>query len=112
MQELTPDFIKDFSVYLANDLNLHYGSIWTTVIWVKGVVMRAHQNGHIPRNPFAQFHLPRNVKEREYLTEDEQKQVMTHKFEDAKLAFIRDIFVFASFTALSFVDIQELTTDI
>ena len=111
MQELTPDFIKDFSVYLANDLNLHYGSIWTTVIWVKGVVMRAHQNGHIPRNPFAQFHLPRNVKEREYLTEDELKQVMTHKFEDAELAFIRDIFVFASFTALSFVDIQELTTD-
>ena len=111
MQELTPDFIKDFSVYLANDLNLHYGSIWTTVIWVKGVVMRAHQNGHIPRNPFAQFHLPRNVKEREYLTEDELKQVMIHKFEDAELAFVRDIFVFVSFTALSFIDVKELTTD-
>lgn len=27
------------------------------------------------------------------------------------LAYIRDIFVFASFTALSFVDIQELTND-
>ncbi|MBP3778798.1 MAG: site-specific integrase, partial [Prevotella sp.] len=111
MKELTPDFIKDFSVFLANERNLHYGSIWTTVIWVKGVVMRAHQNGLIPRNPFAQFHLPRNVKEREYLTEDELKQVMMHPFENAELAFIRDIFVFASFTALSFVDIQELTTD-
>ena len=40
------------------------------------------------------------------------KTVITHEFEDADLAFIRDIFVFASFTALSFVDIQELTTDI
>ena len=37
--------------------------------------------------------------------------VMTHEFADSKLAYIRDIFVFASFTALSFVDIQELTND-
>jgi len=43
--------------------------------------------------------------------EDELKAVMTHEFADSKLAYIRDIFVFASFTALSFVDIQELTND-
>ena len=36
---------------------------------------------------------------------------MTHEFGDAKLSYIRDIFVFASFTALSFVDIKELTND-
>ena len=73
--------------------------------------MKAHYNGLIPRNPFAQFHISPNVKEREYLTEDELKAVMTHEFIDSKLAYIRDIFVFASFTALSFVDIQELTYD-
>lgn len=73
--------------------------------------MRAHFNGLIPRNPFAQFHISPNVKEREYLTEDELKAVMTHEFADDKLAYIRDIFVFASFTALSFVDIQELMND-
>lgn len=80
-------------------------------MWLKGVVMKAHYNGLIPRNPFAQFHISPNVKEREYLTEDELKAVMTHEFADSKLAYIRDIFVFASFTALSFVDIQELTHD-
>ena len=45
------------------------------------------------------------------LYEDELKAVMTHDFTDSKLAYIRDLFVFASFTALSFVDIKELTTD-
>ncbi len=73
--------------------------------------MRAHYNGLMPRNPFAQFHISPNVKEREFLTEDELKAVMTHEFTDSKLAYIRDLFVFASFTALSFVDIKELTTD-
>lgn len=111
MLELTPDFIKEFTVFLSTDRGLQNGSIWTNCMWLKGVVMRAHFNGLIPRNPFAQFHISPNIKEREYLTEDELKTLMTHEFADSKLSYIRDIFVFASFTALSFVDIKELTTD-
>ena len=111
MLELTPDFIKEFAVFLSTDRGLQNGSIWTNCMWLKGVVMRAHFNGLIPRNPFAQFHISPNIKEREYLTEDELKTLMTHAFADSKLSYIRDIFVFASFTALSFVDIKELTTD-
>ena len=111
MLELTPDFIKEFAVFLSTDRGLQNGSIWTNCMWLKGVVMRAHFNGLIPRNPFAQFHISPNIKEREYLTEEELKTLMTHEFADARLSYIRDIFVFASFTALSFVDVKELTTD-
>lgn len=111
MFELTPDFIKEFAVFLSTERGLQNGSIWTNCMWLKGVVMRAHFNGLIPRNPFAQFHISPNIKEREYLTEEELKTLMTHEFADAKLSYIRDIFVFASFTALSFVDVKELTTD-
>ena len=111
MLELTPDFIKEFAVFLSTDRGLQNGSIWTNCMWLKGVVMRAHFNGLIPRNPFAQFHISPNIKEREYPTEEELKTLMTHEFVDAKLSYIRDIFVFASFTALSFVDVKELTTD-
>ncbi len=111
MLELTPDFIKEFAVFLSTDRGLQNGSIWTNCMWLKGLVMRAHFNGLIPRNPFAQFHISPNIKEREYLTEEELKTLMTHEFADAKLSYIRDIFVFASFTALSFVDVKELTTD-
>ena len=56
----------------------------------------------IQKTPFAQYRVSQNVKEREYLTEDEIKTVMTHEFANRKLAYIRDLFVFASFTALSF----------
>ena len=111
MLELTPDFIKEFAVFLSTDRGLQNGSIWTNCMWLKGVVMRAHFNGLIPRNPFAQFHISPNIKEREYLTEEELKTLMSHEFADAKLSYIRDIFVFASFTALSFVDVKGLTTD-
>ena len=111
MQELTPDFIKEFAVYLANDRHLAKSTIWLSCMHLKGVVGRAHDNGKIQRNVFAQFHISPKCKERTFLTEDELRTVMTHEFEDANLAFIRDLFVFMNFTALSFVDLKELTTD-
>ena len=111
MQELTPDFIKEFAVYLSNDRGLANSTIWLACMHLKGVVGRAHDNGKIQRNVFAQFHISPKCKERTFLTEDELRTVMTHEFEDANLAFIRDLFVFMNFTALSFVDLKELTTD-
>ena len=70
-------------------------------MWLKGVVLRAHYNGKIPRNPFAQFHISPNCKEREFLTEEELKAVVTHEFDDDNLAFVRDTFIFVCFTFLS-----------
>ncbi len=111
MLELTPDFIKEYEIYLSTDAGLHNASVWSNCMWLKTIVAKAHYNGLTPRNPFAQYRVNQNVKEREYLTEDEIKTVMTHEFSNRKLAYIRDLFVFASFTALSFVDMKELTTD-
>ena len=111
MLELTPDFIKEYEIYLSTDAGLHNGSVWSHCMWLKTIVAKAHYNGLTPSNPFAQYRVNQNIKERQYLTEDEIKAVMTHEFADKKLTYIRDLFVFASFTALSFVDIKELTTD-
>ena len=111
MLELTPDFIKEYEIYLSTDAGLHNASVWSNCMWLKTIVAKVHYNGLTPRNPFAQYRVNQNVKEREYLTEDEIKTVITHEFANRKLAYIRDLFVFASFTALSFVDIKELTTD-
>ena len=90
-------------------------------MWLKGVVLRAHYNGKIPRRSALgtlapartrlPFHISPNCKEREFLTEEELKAVVTHEFEDDNLAFVRDIFVFVCFTALSFIDVKNLTTD-
>ena len=73
-------------------------------MWLKTIVAKAHYKGQTPRNPFAQYRINQNIKERQYLTEDEIKAVMTHEFANKKLAYIRNLFVFASFTALSFVN--------
>ena len=111
MNELTEDFIRDYCLYLRNEVGLAQSSVWIYSIPLKHIVTTAHYNGKIPRNPFAQFHISPNVKEREFLTEDELKTLMEFQFKDPKNSYLRDIFVFASFTALSFVDIKELSND-
>ena len=111
MLELVPDFIKEFCIYLMTERNLKQATAWMACMQLKGVIIRAHNNGLIPRNPFANFHMRPNIEERAYLTETELMELMTHKFDNDNLTFCRDVFVFASFTALSFVDIRELTTD-
>ena len=111
MNELTEEFIRDFCLYLKNVIGLTQSTIWIYSIPLKHSVTAAHYNGKIPRNPFAQFHISPNVKEREYLTEDEIKRIMAHEFDNPTLALVRDLFIFACFTALSFVDMKELTTD-
>ena len=92
VEELTPDFIKEFAVYLCNDRGLASSTIWLTCMHLKGVVGRAHDNGKIQRNVFAQFHISPKCKERTFLTEDdgehqssELKTVMEHEFEDGTL---------------------------
>ncbi len=108
LSKLMPQFINDFSVYLSTDRGLRGGTIWLACQLLKGVVTRAHIRGLIKWNPFGQFHIAKNIRPREYLTEEEIGMLMTHDFKKPTLNFARDIFVFAAFTGLSFIDIKEL----
>lgn len=108
LTELTPQFINDFSTWLSIERSLRGGTIWLVCQHLKGVVARAHQRGWLPANPFAQFHIAKNIRPREYLTEPELKLLIEHAFDKSHLAYARDLFVFAALTGLSFVDLQNL----
>ena len=110
LSQLMPQFINDFSTYLSTDRGLHGGTIWLACQLLKGVVTRAHARGLIKWNPFSQFHIAKNIRPREYLTEEEIGLLMTHDFKKPALNFTRDIFIFAAFTGLAFIDMKELKT--
>ena len=77
MNELTEDFICDFCLFLRNEVGLAQSSVWIYSIPLKHIVTTAHYNGKIPRNPFAQYHVDPDFKEREYLTEKELRAFAT-----------------------------------
>lgn len=108
LEKLTPLFINDFSIWLSASRHLRSGTIWLTCQHLKAVVARAYQRGWMPTNPFAQFHISKNIRPREYLTEQELKTLIDHPFGKVRLAYARDLFVFAALTGLSFVDLKNL----
>lgn len=106
---LTPQFIQEFSIYLSADKGLRGGTVWLACQQLKGVVTRACWRGVITWNPFAGFHIAKNIRPREYLTEEELKRLINHHFDNPQLSYARDVFVFAAFTGLSFIDMKELS---
>lgn len=109
MNELTEDFIRDYCLYLRNDVGLAQSTVWIYSIPLKHIVTSAHYNGKIPRNPFAQYYVNPDHKEREFLTEDEMKAMSAIELDNPNFAFARDLFIFGCWTGISFIDIK--TTD-
>ncbi len=88
--------------HLSTKAGLHNGTIWEKCMWLKGVVMCVHFNGLIPKKTFAQFHISPNVTEREFLTEDELKTLMTHELGMSNCSiFVTFLFSPASLPSLS-----------
>ena len=106
--ELTGQFIRDYAVYLSADRKMRSGTVWLLTQMLKSVVARACQRHLIAANPFADFHVSKNIRSREYLTEQELCRLMDCRPQQAALRFARDLFVFASLTGMSFVDICNL----
>ena len=111
MNELTEDFIRDYCLYLRNDVGLAQSSVWIYSIPLKHIVTTAHYNGKIARNPFAQYMVAPDHKERGFLAEDELQAFTTIELNNPDLELARDLFVFGCWTGISFIDIKNLTTE-
>ena len=108
LSELTGQFIHDYAFYLSAERGMMSGTVWLLTQMLKSVVARACQRHQLPADPFADFHVSKNIRNREYLTEQELNSLMGYRLQQASLRFARDLFVFAALTGMSFIDIRNL----
>lgn len=103
--DLTPKNIIAFDNWLHDGTRTDvtcYGYHKKIHKWVR----QLYQMGEIPQDPYQVVTLKRGkCREREPLTELELKLMRNYKFE-GKLARVRDLFIFAAYTGLSFCDTQ------
>jgi len=64
----------------------------------------------LARNPYESFKVVRNETNRDFLTLQEVKQLQIKKIDVYRLDLVRDIFVFACYTGLSYSDIAKLNS--
>jgi site-specific recombinase XerD len=106
--QLEYSFIENYDLYLKIEQHMSKGSVVQHIIFLRKIVKRAMNKGIITRNPFFGYVPDSPSTIRKWLSGEEIEKIMTTRIEHPSINFVRDMFVFATFTGLSYIDIKNL----
>ena len=106
--ELTPEFIKAFDLHLKTEVGLCRNTIVRYMKCFKKITNMALAKGWMKKDAFYGYKMEQDETAPVFLTYDELQTVMNKEFTIHRLALVRDIFIFACFTGLAFVDVSTL----
>ena len=110
IKEISPMFITDFELYLRA-CKCGYNTTAKFMQFFKRIIIIARNNGILVGDPFASYKIRLEKVDRGYLTEDEIKIILKKKMVSERLEHVRDLFIFACFTGLAYIDVAGLTQD-
>lgn len=109
LTQLDLPFIEAYDFYLRVERKLKAESIVSIVaLLLKAVRIALHRN-LITYPPFLGYKLEKPEFQQRSLSAEEFERLISTPLESASQSFIRDLFVFAAFTGLSFIDLKQLT---
>ena len=111
LAELDGQFIRDFDFWLKTEKHCQNNSALKHLKNLKKVVRIALANDWIKKDPFYGIHFKQEEVNVEFLSREELDVLMNKEFTIKRLEQVRDIFVFCCFTALAFVDVQQLSRE-
>ncbi len=108
IRQLDYSFIEKYDYYMRVELKRSLSTIDGFTIMLKTIVRRAIAQGSILKNPFAGYSPEKAVKKRRHLEMDELKRLMSTPIQERFLCYVRDLFVFSTFTGISYIDLCNL----
>ena len=111
LAELDGQFIRNFDFWLKTEKHCQNNSALKHLKNLKKVVRIALANDLIKKDPFYGIHFKQEEINVEFLSREELDILMNKEFAIKRLEQVRDIFVFCCFTALAFVDVQQLSRE-
>jgi site-specific recombinase XerD len=101
-------FINEFDIYLKTKYKNSVNTAWCYHKHMKKVLNIAVAMDYLSTNPYLKFQVKTEEPKREYLTQQELTKILKKKISIERLNIVRDIFLFASYTGLSYADISKL----
>lgn len=108
LSDLKYKFIVDFVSWLQTVKSCRNNGAMKHVQRVKKLVHIALMNEWIASDPIANYTIKFHYKQREHLTLDEVNRIIQLSGLSKKLKKVRDIFIFACFTGLAYIDVKLL----
>lgn len=101
--------IEKFSLYLRTTKNLGHNTTIKVLQYFKRIIGEAIKNGWLTLDPFARISLRLEDVARPFLTEEELQRIIDFESNFDRMNRVRDFFLFACFTGLSYADVKKLT---
>ena len=111
LKELTPAFITDFELFLRIEKHHCTNTIWSYMMPLKRMVYLSINNGWLQRDPFYAYSITKEETKRGFLSKEEINLLIKGTFKKPSYTLIRDLFIFCTFTGLSWTDMANLTKE-
>ncbi len=111
LKELNLNFIEKFDYYMRINRGYSPNTIHKIIIIPKKMGRLAVEQGLLQYNPFAEYILKRPPKQHRHMTAEEFEKMVSMPIACPITRHTRDMFVFSTFTGVSFVDMIALTED-
>lgn len=111
LREIKLSFITDLEFFLRTEYKYSQNTVYKCMKFFKQVINKGIRAGLIFVDPFNGYKISCERVDRGYLSEDELAKMMAKKFGSKRLEQVRDIFVFACFTGLAYIDLANLRVD-
>lgn len=110
LRSLDKNLYDDFELFLCKDCHMMPKTVHEHLYRLKKMTKLAVSQGTLRRDPYCRLHpaLPRR-KSRHMKLED-LKKLMETPVEKPQLQFVRDMFLFSTFTGLAYADLKRLKT--
>lgn len=111
LSELDHEFITDYEIYFKTVRKCAHNTTLKYIKNFKKIVRLAITNGHLDKDPFANFKMRLKKVDRGFLSEEELKVIINKKFSTTRLEQVRDCFLVSCFTGLAHSDLKRLSPE-
>ncbi|MDH5414105.1 MAG: site-specific integrase, partial [Flavobacteriaceae bacterium] len=111
IKDIDYKFIEGFAFFLKSEKACANNTTLKYIRNFKKIMRIAQAHNYISKDPFINWKMKKKIVHREFLSEDEIIRMSEKDFEMDRLNQVRDIFIFACFTGLAYIDVQKLTHD-
>ena len=108
LQKVNVDFIQRYFSFLQFSKNIGHNTACKYLDCVRAILHPAVHEGIIKPDPFYKLGITSKPVFREFLTQEEIDKIAALKLDDPDVDRKRDIFLFACYTGLAYVDLQQL----
>lgn len=111
LTEVNGELVRAFAFYLKTEKGCQQNTVIRYMKCLKKITNLARANDWMAKDPFLGIRFHEKEVVREFLTMDELQTIYRKEFPLERLALVRDVFIFAAFTGLAFIDVQQLAPE-